>query len=90
MLPSKQLGFSFELKTTEKMPIANKKCLLPSIPNGDLFLNMALIYDCEGGNNFTTNISLTIEGDNAFLNLLDNWDFTGDFAVVSYLHEVKK
>lgn len=79
----------FRLKTTSKLPILNKTCLLPSIPQGDLVFNSAMVFSSEGGMNITNLISVTIDGNLATLHFLDDsWDFTGDFAVVSYLEAI--
>lgn len=73
-----------ELVTTNKMPIVNNKCLLPSTPAGDIVWNVALVYYLDTTAAEHDNVSVVIEDGLPFLVFNDSIFSGGETAVVSY------
>lgn len=82
-----------ELVTTPMLPIINNRCNLPSQPIGDLVFNMALVFTLApvGQEQFGQFVmeehdDVVIDSVAQQIHFLDTYyDFTGKYAVVSYL-----
>jgi hypothetical protein len=77
--------------TTDRMPIIDRVCILPSRPLGNFIFNQAYIYMPYGTDGdfcveIYSDIALDKIGDNYVMKIMDtSSDFTGCFAVVSYV-----
>lgn len=75
-----------KITATKKLPIIGNRCELPSIPLGDFVNNTAQVFDSNNVVEDHNEIALEMVGDTPYLVFLDKeYDFTGKFAVVSYL-----
>jgi len=80
-----------ELITTPMLPIINNYCALPREPIGDLVFNMALVFTVDVNDQFVMEEHdqvMIIKGTQNIKFLDQEYDFTGKYAVVSYLSKI--
>lgn len=80
-----------ELITTPMLPIINNYCDLPREPIGDLVFNMALVFTMDINEQFVMeeHDQVMIINAGKKIKFVDKgYDFTGKYAVVSYLSKI--
>lgn len=79
-----------QLVTTSLMPIIDNECKLPSQPIGDLAFNLAMVFTEQDGRYLMEeHDQIMIIPDVEKIRFLDaEYDFSGKYAVVSYLAKI--
>lgn len=78
-------GGAYRLTTTGKIRIVGNRMALPSLPLGDVLLNLALVYNVDGVATEYDGVSVAVDPDGAVYAVLNEPDEIVGFGVVSYL-----
>lgn len=77
------------LFTTPKTELSSNRMLLPSVPSGDLFLNMMLLFENLDDNHFELIHGVTVQEENGnYYGVIDSAEKFEGYGKVSYLAKV--